>query len=138
VLLSPDDSTLATCHDDHSIHLWDVAAPKLREILDGLKELTGEERRMFRLALARVSKPRAILRGHANYLTALAFHPDGKILASASHDRTIKLWDMATGEVRLTLEGLDAGLTTLAFTPDGNLLISCDQNGGVKLWRSNR
>lgn len=137
VLLSPDDKTLATTHSGNSIYLWDVAAPKLRDVLDVVKK-RAEEERAGQINTPSIGKPRAILRGHSNYLTALAFHPDGKVLASGSHDRTIKLWDIATGELRLTLEGHDAAISTLAFTPDGNVLISCDEHGVVKHWRGPR
>jgi WD40 repeat protein len=58
------------------------------------------------------------------------------VIASANDDRAIKLWDVVTGEVRLTLEGHTAPIGALAFTPDGNTLISADGGGTVKFWRA--
>jgi WD40 repeat protein len=135
--LSPDDNTLATCHEDHSIHLWDVSEPKLREVLCEVKQIAEDVRSGKRKGPTEPApRPRAILHGHVGAITAIAFHPDGTILASAGKDRTIKLWDVVTGEVRLTLEGHEADILAIAFTADGNTLVSGDVGGKVKLWRA--
>ena len=63
----------------------------------------------------------ATLTGHTRNITSLVFSPDGRMLASASGDGTIRLWDVATGQHRKTLEvSLMDG--NLAFSPDGNML----------------
>ena len=50
-------------------------------------------------------KPQHVFRGHTDGFSCVAFSPDGKTLASASQDQTIKLWDVATGKERATLKG---------------------------------
>jgi WD40 repeat protein len=49
---------------------------------------------------------------------AVAFSPDGKLVASASHDKTVRLWDSATGAARGTLKGHSNRVNAVAFSPD--------------------
>jgi WD40 repeat protein len=131
--LSPDEQSVAVVHDDLSITLWDVSEPTLRELRDRLSQWAEVQKRFGNIPQPR---PRVTMRGHGDWITAVAFHPDGKVLASASYDRTVKIWDLVTGEVRLTLEGHSASVIALAFTADGNTLLSADQSGTVKFWRA--
>ena len=50
-------------------------------------------------------------------MSAVAFSPDGKTLASASDDGTMRLWDAATGESRATLKGHEGRVSAVAFSP---------------------
>lgn len=78
-------------------------------------------------------KPKATLQGHKNYIWSVAFSPNGKLLASGSADKTIKLWDTATGKVTATLLGHDDDVYAVAFSPDGSLLAS-GSGDEIKLW----
>jgi WD40 repeat protein len=60
--------------------------------------------------------------------------PDGKRLATAGEDHTVKLWDLETGQEVLTLRGHGARVWSVAFSPDGQQLVSSSQDGTVRIW----
>ena len=64
----------------------------------------------------------------------MAFSPDGKRLASASYDQTVKVWDAATGQESLTLKGHTNYVWSVAFSPDGKRLASASEDNTVKVW----
>lgn len=104
---SPDGTYLALAHDDDgpAITLWDRQ----------------------RAAVHRV------LRGHRKRIGWLAFSPDGRRLASSSHDRTVRLWDPATGMPAITLHDHDHAVESVAWSADGNWLLSSAADGTLLL-----
>jgi WD40 repeat protein len=72
--------------------------------------------------------------GHTAAVRAVVFSPDGRRLATAGDDLTIKMWDAATGEPLLTLAGHPSNILHIAFHPDGTRLASCGDDGSVRLW----
>lgn len=72
--------------------------------------------------------------GHHRGIRSIAFSSDSKLIASGSLDRTIKIWDVATGFQIRTLIGHTKEVTSVAFSPDGNLLASGSLDYTVRVW----
>jgi WD40 repeat protein/serine/threonine protein kinase len=111
VAVSPDGKVLASGEGwfPSPIRLWDVSSGK--EIIR--------------------------LEGHRGYVSALVFWPDGKILASASSDQTIRLWDlsvMTNVPPPRVLRGHQLEVWRLALLPDGTGLVSGSKDGSVRIW----
>jgi WD40 repeat protein/serine/threonine protein kinase len=106
---SPDGRQLVSGHSggDKIVRVWDVAG---------------------------ANEPHMLLRGHSGSVNSVAFSTDGKRIASASADWTVKVWDAATGQVLRTLAGHDLGVAGVAFSPDGQWLASASGDGTIKLW----
>ena len=64
----------------------------------------------------------------------MAFAADGQMLASASADRTIKLWDPRTGQELCTLRGHSATVMSVVFAPDSQALASASADNTIKIW----
>jgi eukaryotic-like serine/threonine-protein kinase len=76
---------------------------------------------------------RASLPGYGGSIGSLAFSPDGKTLAAGRSDRTVRVWDLASGQERNQLPHLSP-VNSVGFSSDGTLLVSGCDDGIVKLW----
>ncbi|KAG6016709.1 hypothetical protein E4U54_000566 [Claviceps lovelessii] len=79
-------------------------------------------------------KPVLALHGHTGPVSQVRISPNGKFVASASADGSVKLWDAMTGAHMDTLIGHMAGVSCLAWTPDSNILASGSDDKAIRLW----
>jgi WD40 repeat protein/serine/threonine protein kinase len=77
-----------------------------------------------------------ILRGHTAMVNRVSFRLDATRLASASDDGSIKIWDVASGDVLFTLRGHHGAAQNVAFHPSGNEVVSVASDGTARLWNA--
>ena len=73
------------------------------------------------------------LEGHTNHVTSVAINKSG-VLASASRDKTIKLWDTASGTLLRSLKGHADFVNAVTFNDDGYTVVSASFDDSIKLW----
>jgi WD40 repeat protein len=75
------------------------------------------------------------LEGHSGAVNSVGFSPEGKIIASDSGDKTVRLWDASLGaHVGEPLKGHNGAVTSVAFSPDGEIVASGSYDKTVRLW----
>jgi WD40 repeat protein len=79
-------------------------------------------------------KPLRVIRGHSSQINSVAFSPDGTRLVTGSEDKTIRVWDFATGEELHRFVGHTRPVNEVAFSPDGHLVASGSTDATARVW----
>jgi WD40 repeat protein len=147
---APDGKTLASGSWDRTVRLWDVDTRQVRAVLTGTPAVMslafsphgttlaiGCQFGEVYLSSATTGANRHLLHGRtgvAHMMLALAFAPDEHALATGEGDGTVKLWNVASGQLQMSFRGHTARPRGLAFFPDGKTLASASDDTTVKLW----
>jgi WD40 repeat protein len=142
VAIAPDGSWLATGSNDETVRIWDAATGQPEATLTSDKGRAVLTRLKRRLALNGFRgwspltsyKGWAAIAGYPGWVRAVAIAPDGSWLASGSVDRTVRIWDAATGRLKASLTGHQHWVNAVAIAPDGSWLATGSNDETVRIW----
>ncbi|GLC68494.1 hypothetical protein PLESTF_000698500, partial [Pleodorina starrii] len=160
---SGDGTLLATGGNDRTVRLWAVPSKVMDEPISPFLVLSGHTDVIRCVAFSPVASSRLMasasedrtvrlwhvapagqgtsrlhceLRGHDSWVICCAFSSHGQRIATASLDKTVRIWSSSNGEQQLVLHGHSSGVTSVAFSPDSMTLVSGGADNSVRQWNA--
>jgi WD40 repeat protein len=157
IRLAPDGKSLVTGSRDKTIRFWGTESGKETAKIAGLasgvlalalspdgtkvattsgKWLKDKQAWVGEIDLFDVKsgKQIATIKGHSEPILAIAFHPQGEQIVTASEDGSARVWEVATGKELLLLKGHTGPVAAVAYSPSGDLIATGGEDKTVKLW----
>src|SRR5262249_42496634 len=149
VAFSADGKLLLTAGRDKTAKVWDLAAKESVLTFPGHQNdvfavaikpdgkvgySAGRDNQIRSWNVGGDAKQVGAMTGHGDVMVRLLYHPKQPLLVSASHDKTVRLWNPDTGAAVRTLSGHTDCVFSLAISPDGERIASGTWNGEVKIW----
>ena len=151
VVFSPDGRRLAV-KEMRGIHLWDIDKKESIAVFkrgrgvhsfafsprgEIIASVEGDDGSIIRLWDVGQQRELGILEGHTDWVSFVAFSPDGRTLVSGGVDRTVRIWDVETLELVAELLGNNGTVYLLAFSRDGKWLASSGSDLTTLVWEVN-
>ena len=139
ISFSPAGTQLLSASIDKTARIWQVnPPPRLSTGLSALSvssdgtitAIAAPDNRIY----LQNNNTALILKGHTAPITQLQISPDRSLLISASVDKTIRLWNISTGELIRTISGHNDRVTALSFNPDRQTFASASADRTIKIW----
>jgi WD40 repeat protein len=151
VSFSSDGRQLASGSYDCTVRLWSVPEGAPGPVLEHNRAVwcvafspvvgsnllaSGSTDGIIRLWDVSGTNPRLLreLQGHSSYINSVAFSPDGSQLVSGSWEKTVQLWNVASGQLLKSLKGQSINVKSVAFHPNGKQVASCSDDKIVRIW----
>ena len=120
VSISPDGKRVVTSSGGLTLWVWDLVSGKSLKTQGGVLYKSLDETIFYE--------------GHTLSITSVSITPDGKRAVSASRDKTLRVWDLASGKSLKTLNGHKDDVECVRITPDGKRAVSASKDETLKVW----
>ncbi len=132
VSFSPDSKSIAIVGSDGDVCLWDCCNKKQDSPDSKCPRICGSDGNVWLWDCFK--NQRRSFKAHKNWIKQVAFSPDGELIATASADGTVGLWNRQGQKIIKPLIEHDESVWSISFSPDGQTLASASVDGTVKLW----